>query len=127
MSVTTTNGIRVRVRATFLPERSVPREHHFFFTYHVTIANEGVETAQLQSRHWIITDADGDVQEVKGPGVVGEQPVLEPGVSFEYTSYCQLKTPVGTMHGSYTMMTAAGSEFEARIAPFTLAMPNALN
>ena len=127
MSDTTTNGIRVQVKATVLPDRSQPRDNHFHFAYHITISNLGTETAQLMSRHWVITDAEGDVQEVQGPGVVGEQPVLEPGASFEYTSFCPLKTNVGTMHGSYQMVRANGESFEARIAPFTLAVPNALN
>jgi ApaG protein len=127
VSDTTTNGIRVQVKARYLPEHSSPRENHYHFAYHITITNVGSETAQLISRHWIITDAEGDVQEVRGPGVVGEQPVLPPGGSFEYTSSCPLKTNVGTMHGSYQMVSAAGASFEARIAPFTLAVPNALN
>jgi ApaG protein len=124
---TTTQGIRVRVASRFLPDQSLPRESKYVFAYTITISNVGGETAQLISRHWIITDADGDVDEVDGPGVVGEQPVLEPGGSFEYTSFCPLKTKVGTMHGTYTMITATGESFEARIAPFTLAVPNALN
>lgn len=127
MSDTTTNGIRVQVKARYLPEQSLPRENHYHFAYHITITNVGTETAQLISRHWIITDAEGDVQEVRGPGVVGEQPVLQPGASFEYTSTCPLKTNVGTMHGSYQMVKSGGEGFEARIAPFTLAVPNALN
>jgi ApaG protein len=127
VSDTTTNGIRVRVKSTYLPELSSPREQRYHFAYRITITNEGTETAQLVSRHWIITDAEGDVQEVQGPGVVGEQPVLEPGGSFEYTSYCPLKTNVGTMHGTYQMVRTGGEGFDARIAPFTLAVPNALN
>lgn len=127
MSDTVTRGIRVQVRSVFVPERSAPREQHFFFAYHVRISNEGSEAAQLQSRHWIITDANGDVQEVRGPGVIGETPVLAPGAAFEYTSYCPLTTAVGTMQGSYTMTTPAGDSFDALIAPFTLAMPHALN
>jgi ApaG protein len=127
VSDTTTNGIRVQVKSIFLPEHSSPRENEYRFAYHITITNVGSETAQLISRHWIITDAEGDVQEVRGPGVVGEQPVLAPGASFEYTSYCPLKTNVGTMHGSYQMVRPNGETFEARIAPFTLAVPNALN
>ncbi len=127
MSETTTQGIRVRVESRFVPERSFPREPHYFFAYHISISNLGEETAQLISRHWIITDANGDVEEVEGPGVIGKQPVLEPGSSFEYTSFCPLKTNVGTMHGTYTMVTPTGSSFEAQIAPFTLAVPNALN
>jgi ApaG protein len=127
VSDTTTQGIRVRVASRFLPEQSSPRDGKFVFAYHITISIVGGETAQLMSRHWIITDANGDVEEVEGPGVVGEQPVLEPGASFEYTSFCPLKTNVGTMHGTYTMVTPGGGSFDARIAPFTLAVPNALN
>lgn len=117
----------MRVVSRFLPERSAPREQQFFFAYNISISNEGAETAQLISRHWIITDADGEVQEVVGDGVIGHQPVLEPGAAFEYTSYCELKTAVGTMHGTYTMVTPDGASFEAEIAPFTLAVPHALN
>lgn len=127
MSDTTTNGIRIHVNSSFLRDRSSPREGVYYFAYRVRIANVGTEVAQLSSRHWIITNADGEVQEVKGPGVVGQHPILKPGEEFEYTSYCELATSVGTMHGSYTMVTSAGDEFEARIAPFTLAAPNALN
>jgi ApaG protein len=127
VSDTTTNGIRVQVKSTFLPEHSSPRDNEYRFAYRITISNVGTETAQLISRHWIITDAEGDVQEVRGPGVVGEQPVLPPGGSFEYTSYCPLKTSVGTMHGSFQMVRPNGEMFDAHIAPFTLAVPNALN
>ena len=124
---TTTRGIQIEVRSEFVPARSAPRESSYFFQYHVRIANVGQETAQLISREWIITNADGEVERVKGPGVVGEQPVLSPGSSFEYTSFCELKTAVGSMHGSYQMVTADGDRFDATIAPFTLAVPNALN
>ncbi len=124
---TVTRGIRVQVRSVFVPERSAPQEQHFFFAYHIRISNEGGETAQLLSRHWVVTNADGDVQEFRGPGVVGETPVLEPGGSFEYTSYCPLTTSVGTMQGTYTMATPAGEVFDAEIEPFTLAMPNAIH
>ena len=127
MSDTTTNGIRVQVKAVFLPDQSAPRQNEYRFAYHITISNVGSEPAKLISRHWIITDAEGDVQEVRGPGVVGEQPLLPPGASFEYTSYCPLKTNVGTMHGTYQMVRPNGESFDARIAPFTLAVPNALN
>jgi ApaG protein len=126
-SDTTTEGIRVKVRTTYLADRSAPREHQFYFAYTITVSNVGQTAAQLVSRHWIITDADGDVQEVRGDGVVGQQPVLEPGGSFEYTSYCPLRTTVGSMHGSYQMVRPDGEAFDARIAPFTLAVPNALN
>ena len=127
MSDTTTNGIRVQVRAQYLPDRSSPGDDQYVFAYHITISNVGTDVAQLVSRHWIITSADGDTEEVQGPGVVGEQPVLRPGEQFEYTSFCPLKTNVGTMHGSYTMSTTDGEVFQARIAPFTLAVPYALN
>jgi ApaG protein len=126
-SDTTTRGIRVQVTSHYLVERSAPRESQYLFAYHVRISNVGDDTAQLVSREWVITTAEGDVERVKGPGVVGEQPVLPPGASFEYTSYCPLKTAVGSMHGNYHMVTADGERFEARIAPFTLAVPNALN
>ena len=127
MSDTTTNGIRVQVKTMYLPEHSSPRDNEYRFAYHIIISNVGAETAQLVSRHWIITDADGDVEEVRDAGVVGETPVLEPGATFEYTSYCPLKTSVGSMHGSYQMVRPDGETFDARIAPFTLAVPNALN
>ena len=127
MSVTTTRGIQIHVKTAYLPERSSPRESSYLFMYTIRISNVGTETAQLISREWIITNADGEVERVKGPGVVGEQPVLPPGGSFEYTSYCPLKTAVGSMQGSYQMLTSNGEHFDAIIAPFTLAVPNALN
>lgn len=127
MSDTTTNGIRVQVRTQFLPQRSTPEAERFVFAYTITISNVGSQPAQLISRHWVITDSDGTVEEVEGPGVVGAQPLLEPGDQYEYTSFCPLKTNVGTMHGSYTMVTPDGGSFEARIAPFTLAAPYALH
>jgi ApaG protein len=127
MSDITTRGVRVRVTSVYIPERSSPPESEFFFAYRVRISNEGTETVQLISRHWIITDSVGRVEEVKGPGVVGEQPVLGPGETFEYTSFCPLKTPIGSMHGTYQMVTANGDRFDAEIAPFSLAVPTALN
>ena len=127
MSDTTTNGIRIQVKTQFLPDRSSPGDDQYVFAYHIKISNLGREVAQLISRHWIITTADGETEEVQGAGVVGEQPVLSPGEQFEYTSFCPLKTNVGTMHGSYTMVTPSGEVFQARIAPFTLAVPHALN
>jgi ApaG protein len=126
-SDTTTRGIRIEVQSLYMPERSAPKDSQFLFEYHVRISNVGAETAQLISREWIITNADGEVERVKGPGVVGEQPILTPGGSFEYRSFCPLKTPVGSMHGSYQMVTAGGEQFDAMIAPFTLAVPNSLN
>jgi ApaG protein len=127
MSDVTTRGVRVRVSSLYIPERSAPAENEYFFAYRVRISNEGTETVQLVSRHWVITDSAGRVEEVKGPGVVGEQPVLGPGESFEYTSFCPLKTPIGSMHGTYQMVTANRERFDAEIAPFSLALPTALN
>ena len=127
MSDTTTRGIRVQVESFYDEDRSSPQESYFFFAYQVRISNEGAEKAQLISREWIITDANGDAQRVQGPGVVGEQPVLAPGEAFEYTSFCPLSTAVGTMHGSYHMVRPDGSSFEAEVAPFSLAMPHAVN
>jgi ApaG protein len=127
VSAATTQGIRVEVVSRYLPERSAPRQRQFLFAYHVTISNEGDEVAQLQSRRWVITDGNGEVQTAEGDGVVGEQPVLEPGMSFEYTSFCPLTTSFGTMHGHYVMIRPSGESFEAEIAPFMLAVPNAVN
>ncbi|HEX2061743.1 MAG TPA: Co2+/Mg2+ efflux protein ApaG [Thermoanaerobaculia bacterium] len=125
MSDTTTRGIRVRVESEYLADRS--DRDTYYFAYRVTISNVGDETAQLVSREWIITDENGNVERVQGPGVVGEFPLLEPGESFEYTSFCPLPTMMGTMHGSYTMRTRGGEQFEAEIAPFTLAVPGVVN
>jgi ApaG protein len=127
MSDTTTRGIRVQVESFYDEDRSSPQESYYFFAYQVRISNEGAEKAQLISRQWIITDANGEAQRVQGPGVVGEQPVLAPGEAFEYTSFCPLSTAVGTMQGSYHMVRPDGSSFEAEIAPFSLAMPHAVN
>lgn len=121
-----TKGIRVRVTTQYDPSRSMPQLNRWFFLYTVQISNEGSETAQLLTRHWIITDATGHVEEVKGPGVVGEQPVLSPGQSFEYTSGCPLPTPFGSMRGTYQMVTTGGERFDADIAEFTLSEPTAL-
>jgi ApaG protein len=122
-----TRGIRVSVVARYLPERSSVPNKQFVFAYTVRIANEGREPAQLRTRHWIITDGTGHIQEVKGEGVVGKQPSLSPGESFEYTSGCVLETPHGTMHGTYQMVRPSGEEFDAEIAPFLLAVPHSLN
>ena len=127
MSVATTNGIRVEVVSAYLADRSSPRQRQYLFAYHVTISNVGDETAQLQSRRWVVTDGNGEVQTFEGPGVVGEQPVLEPGMSFEYTNFCPLTTTFGTMHGHYVMLRPGGESFEAEIAPFMLAVPNTVN
>ena len=127
MSTVVTRGIRVTVRSQYLPERSSPKSGQYAFAYTVRIANEGEAVAQLKSRHWVITDADGKVQEVRGEGVVGEKPVLRPGQAFEYTSWCMLATPHGSMRGTYQMMREDGEGFDAMIAPFALALPYSLN
>ena len=127
MSETTTNGVNVHVKSVFVRERSSIEDEYYFFAYRVTISNVGEEAVQLVSRHWIITDGDGQVEEVKGPGVVGEQPFLRSGQSFEYTSFCPLSTPVGTMHGSFQMIGEQGDPFDAEIMPFTLAVPGVMN
>jgi ApaG protein len=127
VSTALTRGIRVSVKSFYLAERSSPASHQYAFAYTVRIANEGGETAQLRSRHWIITDGDGKVQEVRGEGVVGAQPLLRPGQHFEYTSWCMLATPHGSMHGTYQMVTEEGEQFDAAIAPFPLALPYSLN
>jgi len=127
MSDTTTQGIRVQVESLYDEERSAPQENYYFFAYRVRISNVGTETAQLLSREWIITDATGYQQQIQGPGVVGEQPVLAPGEAFEYTSFCPLSTPVGSMHGVYRMARENGESFDAVIAPFSLAVPHSVN
>lgn len=128
MSDTTTRDIRIQVTSEYLPERSAPAESSYFFAYHVRIENLGEETVQLLSRVWIITDSDGDTKRVEGPGVVGETPVLAPGGEFRYTSYCPLRTTVGTMEGTYRMaVLPLGEEFDAEISPFTLSIPHAVN
>jgi ApaG protein len=120
VSSAVTDGIRVTVASAFRPERSDPAQRRWLFSYTVRIANEGEAPAQLVARHWIITDATGAREEVVGDGVVGRQPRLAPGEEFEYTSYCVLETPHGSMRGSYRMVRGDGSTFEARIAPFAL-------
>lgn len=122
-----TKGIRVHVESQYDPTRSRPQQNRWFFLYTVRITNESAVTVQLISRHWIITDATDHVEEVRGPGVVGEQPVLAPGQSFEYTSGCPLTTPFGTMHGTYQMVTSRGERFDAQIAVFTLSEPHTLH
>ncbi|MEM6994300.1 MAG: Co2+/Mg2+ efflux protein ApaG [Myxococcota bacterium] len=122
-----TDGVRVRVESRYVPEHSDPDRGGWLFAYTVSIANEGEGTVQLLSRRWVITDANGDVEEVEGPGVVGAQPVLRPGESFEYTSACPLRTAFGTMHGVYIMVSEDGEKFDAKIAPFSLSTPYAVN
>jgi ApaG protein len=118
--------IRVDVETNYLEEQSDPRERKFVFSYTITVRNEGSVPAKLLARHWIITDANGKVQEVRGDGVVGEQPHLKPGQGFRYSSGAMIETPVGAMQGCYQMMADDGSRFDAPIAPFRLAMPGIL-
>lgn len=127
MSSAVTNGILVTVRSQYIPERSSISGKQYAFAYTVKIANQGQVTTRLESRHWIITDSVGHVEEVRGPGVVGVQPRLRPGEAFEYTSWCVIATPSGEMRGSYQMVTDAGGSFDADIAPFHLGMPQNLN
>jgi len=128
MSNTLTRGVRVIVTPEYLPEQSAPEAGRWLFGYHVVLRNEGADTVQLISRHWVITNGEGETDEVQGEGVIGQQPVLEAGAEFHYSSGCPLDTPVGTMHGSYQMRIVATDEmFDARIAPFLLAVPSALN
>jgi len=117
----------ITVRPQFLPDHSDTDEDRFMFAYTVTIRNTGEASAQLMSRHWIITDANNNVEEVEGDGVVGEQPVLEPGESFEYTSACPLPTPVGSMRGTYRCVGVDGTSFEASIPEFVLSGPRTLH
>ena len=112
--------MRVKVEARYSPDHSEPSRNEWFFLYTITIVNDGDETVQLLNRHWVITDANGEVEQVRGPGVVGHQPVLRHGESFEYTSGCPLKTPFGSMHGTYEMALENGERFLAEVAAFAL-------
>jgi ApaG protein len=127
LSTAVTRGVRVDVDPEYLDQQSDPKRGLWMFSYAVRISNQGADPVQLVSRHWIITDATGRVEEVRGPGVVGEQPVIQPGRSFEYRSGCPLPTAMGTMHGTYQMVTARGERFDATIPPFTLAEPYSVN
>jgi ApaG protein len=122
-SETTTEGIRVEVYPEFIPEQSIPSESKFVFAYKVVITNEGDTKAKLLSRRWIIINSDGDREDVEGPGVVGYTPELEPGESFEYTSFCPLNTNWGTMEGAFRMVRDSGEQFDAAIARFYLFDP----
>ena len=123
MYTATTNGIRVSVVSAYDEERSDPSEHRYFWTYTVEVANVGSRTARLTHRHWAITDAHGRREDVRGAGVVGEQPTLKPGQSFKYTSGCPLKTPSGIMAGSYLMVDEDGSAFDVTVPTFSLDSP----
>ena len=119
--------IQVTTQVEYIPEQSSEEQDRYVFAYTITITNSGSIAAQLISRHWVITDANNSVQEVRGLGVVGEQPLLKPGESFEYTSGSAIATPVGTMQGSYQMVAEDGTKFDATIAEFTLSMPRVLH
>ena len=121
------NKINVEVSPAYIKEQSDPLNNHYVFSYTVTIRNDGDQPARLLTRHWIITDGDGQVQEVQGDGVIGEQPHLQPGEGFQYTSGTFMNTPVGTMTGSYQMITDDGEKFDAEIPSFTLSVPNVLH
>jgi ApaG protein len=127
ISTSLTDGIRIRVSSVYVPDQSSVSQKRYVFAYTVHVTNEGARAAQLKSRHWIITDGAGKVEEVRGPGVVGKQPVLAPGETFEYTSGCVLPTPRGEMRGAYQMVRGDGTGFEAQIAPFYLGLPFSLN
>ena len=120
-------NIEVSVESTYVAEHSEPEEDRFVFAYTITLVNRGSVSAQLLSRHWVITDADSQVEEVRGDGVVGEQPVLKPGEGFRYTSGAVIETPVGTMQGSYQMVAADGQQFDAAIPEFVLSAPRTLH
>ena len=119
--------IAVDVETSYLEEQSAPDMNRYVFAYTITIRNEGKQPAKLLTRHWIINDANGNVQEVHGEGVVGEQPYLKPGESFQYTSGTVIETPVGSMEGSYQMLSEDGTPFDADIPAFTLSLPNTLH
>ncbi len=119
-----TRGIRVAVQPAYLEDQSDPDEGQYLWSYTVTIENKGPEPVQLMSRYWHITDGVGNIQEVRGPGVVGAQPVIPPGQSFQYTSGCPLPTSSGHMVGTYQMKSASGEDFEAEIPPFILESPH---
>jgi ApaG protein len=124
---TAQHKIRVEVDTSYLEDQSDPKERRYVFSYTITIRNEGSVPARLLTRHWIITDSNGKVQEVRGEGVVGEQPYLKPGQGFRYSSGAVLETPVGAMQGSYQMVSDDGEQFDAPISPFRLAMPGLLH
>ena len=127
MPTETTRGVQVSVESFYLDEQSNPARSQYAFAYRVHLKNVGTVQVQLLSRHWIITDSAGKVRQVKGPGVVGETPTLEPGQEYEYMSGSQLESPVGTMEGTYQMVDGTGEAFDIRIPVFTLAVPGALN
>ena len=119
--------IEVSVETAYLPEQSEPDSERYVFSYTIMLINRGALTAQLKSRHWIITDSDNKIEEVKGDGVVGEQPIMKPGEGFRYTSGAMIETPVGTMQGSYQMVAEDGCEFDAEIPKFVLSIPRVIH
>jgi|TARA_B100000678_G_scaffold284132_1_gene285248 ApaG protein len=119
--------INIKVEPRYIQERSEPIRSIYFFAYHITVSNQGEKAAQLITRYWHITDGNGQVEEVRGPGVVGEQPRIAPGESFEYTSFCPLPTPFGVMKGSFQMLRDDGTDFDAPISPFRLVAPEMMN
>ena len=125
--IQSSNQIAVDVETTYIEDQSAPEQNRYVFAYTITIRNEGNAAAKLLTRHWIINDANGNVQEVHGEGVVGEQPYLRPGESFRYTSGTVIETPVGSMEGSYQMLSEDGTPFDADIPAFTLSLPNTLH
>ncbi len=127
MSAQKSYNVQVNVTTRFLEEQSVPQDDRYVFAYTITIENRGNVPARLLSRHWVITDANGKTKEVRGDGVVGEQPYMQPGDNFQYTSGAILETAVGTMHGSYRMLADDGTHFDAAIPPFTLSIPRVLH
>lgn len=127
MGEQTENEINVKVQAVYIEEQSDPESERYVFAYTVTIKNNGTRAAKLLSRHWVITDADNNIQEVRGDGVVGEQPDIKPGEGFQYTSGTILDTPVGSMRGSYLMQSEDGETFDAKIPMFTLSVPMILH
>ncbi len=127
MSESVAADIKIDVDTRYLKEQSAPEDSQYAFAYTITIRNEGEQAVRLLNRHWIITDADGEVQEVRGAGVVGEQPLIKPGEHYRYTSGTLMPTPVGTMEGSYEMITEEGRPFITPIEPFTLVCPGALH
>ena len=123
----TTDGVTVRVSVSYLPEQSEPERGRWFWAYHIRLENEGTDTVQLLTRHWVITDGRGARHSVEGEGVVGEQPVIEPGASFDYVSGCPLATPSGAMHGNYRMVREDGAIFDVEIPRFSLFAPAVLH
>lgn len=127
MSTCETQGVKIIARPSYLAEQSQPDQNRWVWSYRITIANESDDAVQLVDRHWLITDAGGEIEEIRGEGVVGQQPVLSPGQEFSYESYCPLGTDFGFMRGSYGVVKGDGTRFEAAIAPFVLLLPALLN